>query len=677
MSDVASAFKILISAQPDQALDAFKNLVASTKEVDAAAAAAKKTTKAWGDTWSELNAKIEVVGKVFGAVKDSVIAVGTAMIDAGMATADFISAGGNYHEQRTQFEAVAKSYGESGDKIVETLQDITDNNISLSDAMKLGAKAVAVNLKDENGSFEVAMTFAKKWSEAKGESFTSVAETIVSAFATGKYASLKEMGIIADESTKLGDVMVQMATRLKSGFVDAGNNSADALGSIEQSYENLKLKIGEALNASGLTNALVKAADDFAAAIKEIDYAAITENIDILIGAFEDFATKNGITWVTTKKLITETSVAMAEMAKNGISSIAEGIGSLSEKLAEIEGIAKTVLLLGGSAAAVAIGAQIAQIILSVQALGVAATIASAPFAAAIITVVALTAAVYALAKAYEWSASTEIAELGDKAKGRTVDEILDARKKRLAEQAKAAVAEDASEVQVWNETKNAWENVAQKSVAKAETEKTYDLVALQAMTNHKDDKKAASEAKKDAADAVRDQKEANAEAVKNAKEAINEQAKNQLRTIQTTEAAETKNAKAMGKSGSKFMEAIKERAKMATRNLSDWKEAALKEAENAQGFAGSSTSVSSRGTAFQKSLAGGKYQQDMVNVTREQSTKIDDLSWYLSKVADALAQPVRVQPENTTGAIEQLIFEVIRQATIISREEGVKVLSA
>ena len=175
-SDVLGAYKILINAKPDEAVDAFKSIVeASKKTQDSLFSLAAVTTA--------LNQGFELISKA----KDLFFGIGETFANAAIGIKDFAAAGGEYKEQRNQLENLANSYGISGQKIIDVVNNITDNTTNIKDTMEVAARAINTGLGEE--SLEKILTYSKKWSEAVGGSFKETCIQIIKCVTKGKRGS--------------------------------------------------------------------------------------------------------------------------------------------------------------------------------------------------------------------------------------------------------------------------------------------------------------------------------------------------------------------------------------------------------------------------------------------------------------------------------------------------------
>lgn len=237
-SDVAGAFKVLIEAQPDQAVDAFQKILDASNK-------AKDGTTDWSSVVTGLNQGWELASKVIGGAADAIVTIGEKAFEAAKSVGEFVAAGGEYSEQKTQLDNLANSYGTSGDAIVQMIQKITEGTTSIGDTMRVAAKAVASGMSGPD--METALTYAKRWSEATGQEFDAVAESITNAMAKGKFAALKEMGLIVEKGASVSDIVNQMRDTLGK-FGDSGQNISDSFTSLNNTWEEFLLKIGKGLN---------------------------------------------------------------------------------------------------------------------------------------------------------------------------------------------------------------------------------------------------------------------------------------------------------------------------------------------------------------------------------------------------------------------------------------------
>jgi hypothetical protein len=237
-------------------------------------------SRGWLGTIVDLSRVIEVAGKAFDLVSGAVSS-------AAGSFKDLVIAGGNFSEQKTQFENLAASYGQSGEKIVTMIQGISSNTIGMSEAMRIASTAISNGFSEQN--LGQALTYAKRFSEASGQSFEQVASTIVNSLAKGRFAALAEFGIIATEGDKVSDVMSKMTDQLKR-FGDAGPNIADSVTSLGNTWKEFRLELGKAIQDAPALNKmfsdLAKFAFDF---VKSIDFTAVTKFVEGAVRAGQEF----------------------------------------------------------------------------------------------------------------------------------------------------------------------------------------------------------------------------------------------------------------------------------------------------------------------------------------------------------------------------------------------------
>jgi len=281
MADVTSAFKILIEAHPDEAVAAFN-------AVDKAIDGTKEKTASWQENVTGANQALELMTHTGELVFSAIEKVGDAFIEAAKGAAELIMKGGEFGEQKGQLDSLAASYGTTGDTIIDIIKKVGDNTVAMGDAMRMASKIAVTGLSTDD--LETSLTYAKKWSEATGQSFEEVAEKITSAMVKGRTGVLKEMGIIVATGSDVNTVVAEMEKNL-GRFADTGINTADRMKSLNNSWDEFLLKIGKALNDTPeLGKALTELADMAQEFVKGFDYNQITEFFSVGIKAAEAFA---------------------------------------------------------------------------------------------------------------------------------------------------------------------------------------------------------------------------------------------------------------------------------------------------------------------------------------------------------------------------------------------------
>lgn len=233
-----------------------------------------------------LNQGFELVGKsidIMKAAADIAFAAMAKGVELVGKTIDLAALGGNFEEQRSQFENLANSYGKTGQKIIDTVKYVSSNTISELEALPVATKAIASRL--QGPDLENVLTYAKKWSEAYGGSYESAAEAMFNAFSTGKYAVLKQMGLVIEKGMTTDEVLNLISNGLKR-FGETGFNTGDKLAALNASVDDFWTKIGRAINATDVFDEVLgNLSDSFVDLIKIFDATPITKAMDAVFAA--------------------------------------------------------------------------------------------------------------------------------------------------------------------------------------------------------------------------------------------------------------------------------------------------------------------------------------------------------------------------------------------------------
>lgn len=226
-----------------------------------------------------LNQGLELVGKAFAGLST----VATGSFDAIKAGLESVSEGGDFLELRRQFESTARSLGQDGQKIVDIFDDVGDGTIAAAERVKLASKAVSSGLSGEE--IRAAVEYTKKWTEATGDDFAGMSETVFEAFNSGKFSILKQMGLLIDKSTSASDVLAQMRDNMDL-FSDTGGNVADSMTAISTAVSDFVLFSKAAIaNSDYLQEALEYVSDSARTFVKSMDFSTITQVFDTIIKA--------------------------------------------------------------------------------------------------------------------------------------------------------------------------------------------------------------------------------------------------------------------------------------------------------------------------------------------------------------------------------------------------------
>lgn len=213
-----------------------------------------KAVDDYSKTFTGLNQGFELIGKGINAMA-TVAAAAWDALKFGAETAlagvqkavDLAAKGGTFSEMSRQFKIVADNFGVDGDRIVKTLEEITQNTIGVNDAVRLAGKGIAAGFGEEQ--LETVFTFVKRRTELTGENFNQMAESIINSLAKGRFSTLKEFGLIVEKGETVDAVLRKIETATKA-YGDAGFNTADMIDALGNQQDKFYTKIGAAINAS-------------------------------------------------------------------------------------------------------------------------------------------------------------------------------------------------------------------------------------------------------------------------------------------------------------------------------------------------------------------------------------------------------------------------------------------
>ena len=234
-----------------------------------------------------LNQGFELVGKALNAVKFAAdIAFGAIQkgIDFGSTIIELGRLGGAFQEQRNQFENLANSYGLVGQDIIDTVKRTSANTLTEFNSISIAAQGLAAGFQGEE--FDTALTYIKRWTEATGKSFETVAIQVFQSLSSGRYSVLRQMGLVIENGASFEEVVFSMASALER-LGDPGFNVADKLDAISASTEDFRRKIGQAINDSDFFREVLGGVSDaIVALVSGFDQAPITEFIN---NAYQEF----------------------------------------------------------------------------------------------------------------------------------------------------------------------------------------------------------------------------------------------------------------------------------------------------------------------------------------------------------------------------------------------------
>ncbi|NLH78375.1 MAG: hypothetical protein GX465_15190 [Acidobacteria bacterium] len=193
--------------------------------------------------------------------------------------------GGAYQEQANQFNAFAASQGKNGEQLLGVIDRIAGGTLDVAQRMTIATRTLASGL--DTDQIETALAYVKRFTEATGQDFDSMAQSVFSAFSSGRYAVLKQMGLFVEEGASVMSVIDQMRTGIDQ-FGDAGFNFADAVDAINNDISDFISYIGAAINKSDafqrMTTYAVNALDSF---VKGFNYDAVAYFFDGIVRSGE------------------------------------------------------------------------------------------------------------------------------------------------------------------------------------------------------------------------------------------------------------------------------------------------------------------------------------------------------------------------------------------------------
>lgn len=326
MSEVAGAYKILLQAQPDQALNAFKQVLDATQK-------AKGGTDSWAVSVTGLNQAWELGKSVLSGAASVVSGVGGAF-------KDLVASGGELSENRKAFTAYAESVGIDAKRMISSVKDISDNTLTMKESIELAGSAIKTGLSEDQ--IGKVFTFAKRQSEITGEEFNSLAARLVESMAKGGKA-FKEFGFVVEKGNEIPSLFRQIDESLVN-FGDAGFNANDSLTAISSSFTDLYQQTGEAIGQSetfqALLGGLSDAAVDF---VNSFDFSKITKWTEAALQFGEILLDSFGISGKSISEILKNTfeiggvnsAKAFFSYAVTGASNVLTIFGSIWNKVPE------------------------------------------------------------------------------------------------------------------------------------------------------------------------------------------------------------------------------------------------------------------------------------------------------------------------------------------------------
>ena len=251
-----------------------------------------------------LNQGFELTKNVLGTLTSGAsMAFNAIKSGAGMAfdgikeAVDLAVKGGNYQELYNQLSNVAAHFKVDADAVMGTLDDLTDNVISMTDSVRLASKGIAAGFDKEE--LDTVFTFAKRRTEATGESFEMMAEQIINAMQKGRYTTLADMGLIIEKGMDTADILREIE-RATAQYGDTGFNTGDKIASLANQVDKFSTKIGQAINQSGSWETVINLVQDAVIGfVNSFDYTAITRFFNNTMTGFTTFLDKMDFSLIT------------------------------------------------------------------------------------------------------------------------------------------------------------------------------------------------------------------------------------------------------------------------------------------------------------------------------------------------------------------------------------------
>lgn len=334
-----------------------------------------------------LNQGFELTKNVLGTLTSGAsMAFNAIKSGAGMAfdgikeAVDLAVKGGNYQELYNQLSNVAAHFKVDADAVMGTLDDLTDNVISMTDSVRLASKGIAAGFDKEE--LDTVFTFAKRRTEATGESFEMMAEQIINAMQKGRYTTLADMGLIIEKGMDTADILREIE-RATAQYGDTGFNTGDKIASLANQADKFSTKIGQAINQSwSWETTLNTIQDSVINFVNSFDYSAVTKFINGITIGFSQILGKVDFEAITRglNDMINGLADAVnAPEFQEMMDGIMMGLKSSFEYILSIDFISIFKNLVSGiSNAAIGIGNFIVKIVQIEQEFGILREIASA-----------------------------------------------------------------------------------------------------------------------------------------------------------------------------------------------------------------------------------------------------------------------------------------------------------
>lgn len=301
-SDVAGAFKILIEAQPDKAVDAFRDILNATNQASAA-------TTSWAEKITGLNSAWELGEKVIGAAGAAISSLN-----------EYASRGGGIAELEDKFKSFAANVGVDADAVTRSIQDMSEGTLSRFESMKLGSEAVFKGF--SSGEISKMFGMAKVAADQGIGDLKSNFDGLSQAVLSGSSRALAGFGIFVEKGASVGEIFDAMEEKMKN-VADAGPNIEETGEAIGKTFENIRDNVSEAIARSGPLNDLyLEISDTLRSFVDGLDFGVITDWVNVGVTGARELLRSWGISFGGILDWTRDTFNSSGEIAKSFFSTV-------------------------------------------------------------------------------------------------------------------------------------------------------------------------------------------------------------------------------------------------------------------------------------------------------------------------------------------------------------------
>jgi len=200
----------------------------------------KGVKEVWNNV-TALNQAWELGAKAYGVISD-VMAKPIAAL----------SSGGEYAEAEAGMKSLAESYKVDGQKIVDTILNVSESTVGLMEATQASSNAIKKGFSEDQ--ITLLAEFSKKYSDTVGGDFLTILADIEKSISTGNAKAAKSYDLPIEkgmEWTKVQDIIKKKMDSMGEGAYNFGDQWKGMLVGVENIYTAVDKELNNLLGETG------------------------------------------------------------------------------------------------------------------------------------------------------------------------------------------------------------------------------------------------------------------------------------------------------------------------------------------------------------------------------------------------------------------------------------------